>query len=96
MVPTVGCQQICINKETTSKIIEKAIFAKIGREYGMDTSDEIIELMKNYLSINEERIRMRVNKADHKSMLEIERQVNEAKDRLNSKFLSVGSLDLIE
>ena len=76
-----------------SKTIEKAIFAKIGREYGMDNSNEIIELMKN-LSINEERIRMRVNKADRKSMLEVERQVNEAKYRLNSKFLSLGSLDL--
>ena len=79
-----------------SKTIEKAIFAKIDREYGTGNSNEIIELMRNYLSINEERIKMRVNKADHKRMLEVERQVNEAKYKLNSKFLSIGSLDLIE
>ena len=31
-----------------SKTIEKVIFAKIAREYGVDTSGEIIELIKNY------------------------------------------------
>ena len=62
----------------------------------MGNSNEIIELMRDFISINEERIKMSVNKADRKSMLEIERQVNEAKYKLNTKFLSVGSLDLIE
>ena len=69
-----------------SKTIEKAIFAKIGHEYGMDNSNEITELMRDFIRINKERIKMRVNKADHKSMLEVERQLNEAKYKLNSKF----------
>lgn len=84
-----------------SKLIREYIINSIKKKenladkvHGEGTTNELVELINNYLDLECKRIYIIFDGNDLDNRIRIERELSDARHRLNNKFLDIQCLDM--